>query len=107
MAAPLAGGSSLGALRAWRSDASGHESPNAGVCEAAFAGALGVRLGGAASYGGQVRHAGEMGGGNPAPGRADIGRAVTLMRAATAVFMLMAAVTRVSLAIHGRSGRSR
>ncbi|CAM3226845.1 cobalamin biosynthesis protein [Nocardioides dubius] len=38
------------ALRAWRRDAAAHPSPNAGVVEAAFAGALGITLGGRNSY---------------------------------------------------------
>ncbi|WP_340538155.1 adenosylcobinamide-phosphate synthase CbiB [Nocardioides sp. GXZ039] len=38
------------AWRAWRHDAAGHPSPNGGVVEAAFAGALGVRLGGTNRY---------------------------------------------------------
>jgi adenosylcobinamide-phosphate synthase len=49
-AAPLVGGSSSGAVRAWRRDAARHPSPNAGVVEASFAGALGVRLGGPTQY---------------------------------------------------------
>jgi adenosylcobinamide-phosphate synthase len=36
-------------LAAWRRDARRHPSPNAGVVEAAFAGALGIRLGAAAA----------------------------------------------------------
>jgi adenosylcobinamide-phosphate synthase len=44
------GGQPSAALRAWRRDAPGHPSPNAGPCEAAFAGALGVRLGGLTTY---------------------------------------------------------
>ena len=48
--APVVGGSPAGALRAWRRDAARHPSPNAGVVEAAFAGALGVRLGGPTQY---------------------------------------------------------
>jgi adenosylcobinamide-phosphate synthase len=48
--APFVGGSPSGALRAWRRDAARHPSPNAGVVEAAFAGALGVRLGGPTQY---------------------------------------------------------
>ncbi len=48
--APAVGGSPAGALRAWRRDAVRHPSPNAGVVEAAFAGALGVRLGGPTQY---------------------------------------------------------
>lgn len=46
-----------GAWRTWRRDGAAHPSPNAGQCEAAFAGALGVALGGPVVYGGaaQVR----------------------------------------------------
>ena len=39
-----------GALSAWRRDASAHPSPNAGVVESSFAGALGLRLGGRTVY---------------------------------------------------------
>jgi adenosylcobinamide-phosphate synthase len=54
-------------------------SPNAGMAEAAFAGALGVRLGGANTYGGVLREGPILGDGRlPAPD--DIGRAVRLMR---------------------------
>ncbi|NUS43291.1 MAG: cobalamin biosynthesis protein, partial [Mycobacteriaceae bacterium] len=44
--APVVRGSRRSALTAWRVDAAAHPSPNAGVAEAAMAGALGVRLGG-------------------------------------------------------------
>lgn len=54
-------------------------SPNAGWAEAAFAGALGVCLGGANSYGGVVRESPELGDGRRTE-VADIGRAVALMR---------------------------
>jgi adenosylcobinamide-phosphate synthase len=54
-------------------------SPNAGMAEAAFAGALGVRLGGANTYGRVLREGPVLGEGRlPAP--EDIGRAVRLMR---------------------------
>src|SRR6201995_132783 len=49
-AAPLIGGAAPGALRAWLRDAARHPSPNAGVVEASFAGALAVRLGGPTQY---------------------------------------------------------
>jgi adenosylcobinamide-phosphate synthase len=48
--APQVGGSPAQALRTWRSDAGAHPSPNAGQCEAAAAGALGIMLGGPTSY---------------------------------------------------------
>ncbi|MES2201390.1 MAG: adenosylcobinamide-phosphate synthase CbiB [candidate division FCPU426 bacterium] len=52
MLAPLAGGNArAGLLCAWR-DAPGQPSPNSGWPEGAFAGALGVRLGGPVLYGG-------------------------------------------------------
>jgi adenosylcobinamide-phosphate synthase len=54
-------------------------SPNAGMVEAAFAGALGVRLGGANAYGGVLREGPILGDGRlPVPD--DIRRAVGLMR---------------------------
>ncbi|MDG9728510.1 MULTISPECIES: cobalamin biosynthesis protein [unclassified Streptomyces] len=79
----VAGGDPQGAVRAWRSDAARHPSPNAGPVEASFAGALGVRLGGTLSYGGRVEHRPVL---NGAAGRAvragrgDIDRAVRLSR---------------------------
>ena len=48
--APVVDGSTAGSWRAWRRDAAEHPSPNAGPCEAAFAGALGIRLGGPTVY---------------------------------------------------------
>ena len=55
------------------------ESPNAGMAEAAFAGALGVRLGGTNMYGGISRKGPVLGEG-PQPVPEDIRRAVSLMR---------------------------
>ncbi len=52
LAAPLAGCSLTGAARITVRDRLKHPSPNSGHPEAAAAGALGVRLGGAASYSG-------------------------------------------------------
>ncbi|HEX2729636.1 MAG TPA: adenosylcobinamide-phosphate synthase CbiB [Rubrobacteraceae bacterium] len=54
-------------------------SPNAGWAEATFAGALGLRLGGANTYGGVTRPGAVLGTGRP-PETRDIGRAVALMR---------------------------
>lgn len=54
-AAALTGQDARSARRVWRRDANKHLSPNAGQCEAAMAGALGVQLGGDAWYFGE-RH---------------------------------------------------
>jgi adenosylcobinamide-phosphate synthase len=63
--------------RAIRTQAVEHPSPNAGVGEAAFAAALGLRLGGISSYGGRVENRPALGAGRPAA-TADIPRAVRL-----------------------------
>jgi len=66
--------------RVWRRDAAAHPSPNAGVIEAVFAGALGIRLGGTNTYyGTRVEHRAVMDGGRPAV-PADIPRATRLAR---------------------------
>jgi len=54
------------------------------VAEAAFAGALGLRLGGRNDYGSQVEDRPVLGGDGRAPGTADIARAARLSRAVTA-----------------------
>lgn len=77
--APLVGGSLAGAARAWRRDAVRHPSPNAGVVEAAFAGALGVRLGGPTQYHHELQIRPTLGDGR-APTVADLRRAVALSR---------------------------
>ncbi|MCZ2836193.1 cobalamin biosynthesis protein [Modestobacter sp. VKM Ac-2985] len=89
--APVAGGSPAGAWRAWQRDGAAHPSPNAGRCEAALAGALGLRLGGRNVYGARVEERPTLGDGQP-PARGDIRRAVRLSRAVwTAAAALAAA----------------
>jgi len=75
--APLVGGSPSGAVRAWRRDAARHPSPNAGVVESAFAGALGVRLGGPTQYRHELQIRPTLGDGRE-PTVTDLRRAVTL-----------------------------
>ncbi len=71
-------------VAAVRRDAPAHPSPNASVAEAAFAGALGLRLGGVNRYGGRAELRPFLGCGRP-PEPADIPRAVALAGRATAV----------------------
>ncbi|MDQ0379582.1 cobalamin biosynthesis protein [Amycolatopsis thermophila] len=78
--ARVVGGRAGRSLRVWRRDAAQHPSPNAGQIEAAFAGALDVRLGGVNTYGGRTEDRGTLGDG-PAPDAADLRRAVRLSRA--------------------------
>lgn len=77
------------ALTAWREDAAAHPSPNAGVIEAAFAGALGLKLGGTLTYEGRVEHRPQLGDGR-APGPADVARAIKLARNVTLVTAALA-----------------
>lgn len=79
LCAPFVSGSASGAVRAWRRDAGRHPSPNAGVVEAAFAGALRVRLGGPTQYRHELQIRPTLGDGHP-PTVADLRRAVTLSR---------------------------
>jgi adenosylcobinamide-phosphate synthase len=81
--------------QAVRRQAGAHPSPNAGVAEAAFAAALGVRLGGCNTYEGRQEHRAQLGTG-VAPSAPDIHRAVRLSRHVTA------AVAVLGLALAGR-----
>lgn len=101
LVAPAVGGSWRGALLVWRRDAAAHPSPNAGQVEAAFAGALGVSLGGASTYAGRLEERHVMDGGRAAH-RSDLARAARLSRAVSAA----AAGIAVALAL-GRPGPCR
>ncbi|MFE9579916.1 cobalamin biosynthesis protein [Nocardia sp. NPDC006044] len=89
--APVVGGRRAAALHAWRRDAAKHPSPNAGVVEAAMAGALGVRLGGRTQY----RHGTELRptlGDGPAPTVADLHRAVHMSESVQLASLAVAAL---------------
>jgi len=68
--------------RAVRQDAPFHPSPNAGVAEAAFAAALGLRLGGVNTYGARTERRPQLGAGR-APQAGDILAAAALCRDVT------------------------
>ncbi|WP_078326509.1 cobalamin biosynthesis protein [Mycobacteroides salmoniphilum] len=94
VAAPFLGGSAVATLRVCLHDGQRHPSPNAGVAEAAFAGALGVRLGGPVRYpyGEEIRPT--LGRG-AAPRIGEVHEAVRLSRAVqnvTAVAAVIAAL---------------
>jgi adenosylcobinamide-phosphate synthase len=74
-----------------RHQARAHPSPNAGVAEAAFAAALGVRLGGANTYAGRRELRPWLGTGSP-PRPPDIARAIRLSRHVTAVVAVLGLV---------------
>lgn len=77
---PIVGGRPRDAARAWVRDARRHPSPNAGPVEAAFAGALGVTLGGVNDYAGRIEDRARMGDG-PGPVVSDLPRATRLATA--------------------------
>ncbi len=85
------------ALRCWRRQAPAWESPNAGPVMAAGAGALGVRLGGAACYQGEVHRRPPLGWGE-APRAGDIGRALGLVR--NSLLLWLALLSLAALLTH-------
>jgi adenosylcobinamide-phosphate synthase len=90
--APIVGGSAPEAWQTWRRDASAHPSPNAGQVEAAFAGALEIRLGGRTVYAHGAEDRPVLGHGrNPDAGH--VTRAVELSRVVGLLTTGLAAVT--------------
>jgi adenosylcobinamide-phosphate synthase len=77
--APAVGGTRRAAWKAAFRDGSAHPSPNAGRIEGAFAGALGVALGGLNRYAHGVERRPTLGAGRP-PGTQDVARSVHLAR---------------------------
>ena len=102
--APAAGGSPSRALRTVCRDGADHPSPNAGRCEAAFAGALGVQLGGNSSYQGLAERRGLLGDG-PAPTASDIHRAILLSQLTGAAATVLAAAVAAAARGHARDER--
>ncbi|WP_239309480.1 MULTISPECIES: cobalamin biosynthesis protein [unclassified Frankia] len=88
--APVVGGSPVDAYWVMRRDGASHPSPNAGQVEAAFAGALGLRLGGTLRYHHGVEHRPVMGYGRAAQ-PADLERAAVLSAAVSASALALSA----------------
>lgn len=91
LVAPAVGGSGREAVRAAVRFGHRHPSPNSGYGEAAFAGALGLRLGGRNVYEGRVEERPELGyGRRPQP--EDLRRATRLCAAVTVAAAALAAI---------------
>ncbi len=93
--APAVGGSRREALRIWRRDRGDHPSPNAGQCESAMAGALGVRLGGENRYFGRSETRPFLGDG-PRPSAHHLPRAARISGAVGALATVLAATTALA-----------
>jgi adenosylcobinamide-phosphate synthase len=94
VAAAFTTGRGCAALRTCRADARKHSSPNAGFPEAAMAGALGVQLGGAAVYGGEVEQRAVLGRAERAMGVEDITVARRVLRIAGVIAFISLALMR-------------
>ncbi|WP_233197027.1 cobalamin biosynthesis protein [Verrucosispora sp. ts21] len=89
--APVGHGDREQAWRVWRRDRADHPSPNAGQCEAAMAGALGVRLGGRNVYFGRSEARPFLGDG-PRPEARHLSRAARISGAVGLAALGLAAV---------------
>ena len=89
-------GSGGTAWRCWRRQARHWDSPNAGPVRAAGAGALGIRLGGPARYGGAIKSRPELGQG-VMPDVAAIGRALRLVKRAVMLWLFGWAILELLL----------
>ena len=98
--APVVGGRPADALRSWWRYGHRHPSPNSGQCEAAAAGALGVRLGGRNVYAGRVEDRPVLGAEGRPPEVADIHRAARLST------MVSVGALGVALAVRIRRARA-
>ncbi len=99
LAAPLAGGSPMAALRTVRQDARKHRSPNAGWPEAAMAGALEIALAGPRSYPGYtVEDPFLNASGRTSATAQDISRALNLLKGSCLLLALFVLVLAAAIA---------
>jgi len=97
LAAALLGHNPLRSLRIWLRDGHKHASPNAGLAEAAVAGALGVQLGGLNYYGGEPSEHPRMGDAVRPLECCDIRRANALMLTTATLALLAFDGTRAAV----------
>ncbi|WP_233220254.1 cobalamin biosynthesis protein [Micromonospora sp. RP3T] len=104
--APVAHGNRAAAWHVWRRDRADHPSPNAGQCEAAMAGALGVRLGGRNVYFGRSETRPFLGDG-PRPEARHLKRAARVSGAVGLAALGLAALYPVTVGrLVGAAGRA-
>ena len=96
--AALTGGDARGAWRIWRRDRRQHPSPNSAQCEAAVAGALGVRLAGPAFYFGRLCEKPTIGDDTRPIAPADILRANRMAWVAGVLCLALLCAARAALA---------
>lgn len=97
-AAPVVGGSSRDAWLAWRRDAVAHPAPNDGRVQAAFAGALQIRLGGRTVHPDGVRERPVLGDGR-LPDAGHVTRSAELSRVVGAFAAAVAGVAAVTVSV--------
>lgn len=95
LAAALTGQDARNAFRIWRRDRRNHASPNAGQTESVCAGALGIRLGGAAWYFGEYCDKPFIGDASRQPEKADILRANRMLYAGSVLLLAALSVVRL------------
>jgi adenosylcobinamide-phosphate synthase len=98
--APVARGDRERAWHVWQRDRNDHPSPNAGQCESAMAGALGVRLGGRNVYFGRSETRPFLGDG-PRPEARHLRRAARISGAVGRSALALAAAVAVTRAVLG------
>jgi adenosylcobinamide-phosphate synthase len=103
--AAVAGGDGVAAFTTWRRDGDRHPSPNSGQCEAAMAGALGVRLGGRNIYHGRAETRPTLGVG-PLPGPAQVRASARISGAVGVAALAVCVLGRAAVAVRRRA-RSR
>jgi adenosylcobinamide-phosphate synthase len=101
VSAPVVGGSARSAWQTWRRDASAHPSPNAGQVEAAFAGALEIRLGGRTVYSHGTEERPVLGHGR-SPDAGHVTRAVELSRVVGGASAVVSAVLALAIGLRRR-----
>lgn len=101
VASTFTGFDGAAALHVMRRDHARHDSPNAGIPEAAMAGALHARLGGTAVYGETMASKGPFGSEFPPPAQAQVEGALSIMWTVSLLGLIAGALLRAGLTGQG------